>query len=109
MDPEKRYKLVVFAPEGYADKIREAMGNAGAGKIGNYSHCFFTTKGIGTFKPLDGANPVIGEIGKIEEVKEDRIETVCEPGRLNDVIKAIKKVHPYEEPAIDVYLIDVFE
>lgn len=109
MENKKRYKIVTFVPEEYGDRLREAMGNAGAGKIGNYSHCLFTTKGRGTFKPLAGANPVTGEVGKIEEVIEDKIETVCELDKLDDVIIAIKEAHPYEEPAVDVYLIDVFE
>ncbi len=99
----KRYKIVVYVPEGHADKLREAMGAAGAGKIGNYTHCSFTLKGIGRFKPEEGANPTIGEIGKLEEVSEDRIETVCEEEKLQDVMKAIRDVHPYEEPATDVY------
>ena len=74
---DKRYKLVVYVPESQADALREAIGNAGAGKIGNYSHCTFTLKGTGRFKPEEGANPTIGEVGKLEEVLEDRIETVC--------------------------------
>ncbi len=96
-------KIVVFVPETHTDIVREAMGKAGAGKIGNYSHCTFSTKGIGRFKPEDGANPHIGEIGKSEEVLEERIETVCSRERLSDVISAIKSVHPYDEIALDVY------
>lgn len=109
MESKKRYKIVVYVPESGADKLRETIGNAGAGKIGNYSHCTFTIKGTGRFKPLEGANPTIGEVGRPEEVAEDRIETVCEADKLSDVLKAIKDVHPYEEPATDVYLIETFE
>ena len=109
MDPKKRYKIVLYVPESHADQLRDAIGNAGAGIIGNYSHCTFTIKGTGRFKPLDGANPTIGEVGKLEEVSEDRIETVCEADKLQAVLKAIKDVHPYEEPATDVYPIEVFE
>lgn len=105
----KRYKIVVYVPEKDADSLREAMGNAGAGIIGNYSHCTFTIKGTGRFKPTEGANPTIGEVGKLEEVAEDRIETVCEEDRLATVLKAIKENHPYEEPATDVYQIEVVE
>jgi hypothetical protein len=105
----KRYKIVVYVPESHADILREAMGNAGAGKIGNYSHCTFTIRGTGRFKPEQGANPTIGEVGRMEEVSEDRIETVCSPDKLQDVLKAIKEVHPYEEPATDVYPIEVVE
>ncbi len=105
----KRYKIVVYVPEKDAEKLREAIGNAGAGIIGNYSHCTFTIKGTGRFKPLAGANPTIGEVGKLEEVSEDRIETVCEEDKLDSVLKAIKEVHPYEGPATDVYVIEVIK
>lgn len=104
---EKRYKIVVYVPEDHADKLREAIGNAGAGKIGNYSHCTFTIKGTGRFKPEEGANPTIGSVGNLEEVAEDRIETVCSGEKLQDVLKSIREVHPYEEPATDVYPIEV--
>ncbi|MBP9690972.1 YqfO family protein [Candidatus Woesebacteria bacterium] len=96
-------KIVVFVPETHTDAVREAMGKAGAGKIGNYSHCSFSSKGIGRFKPEDGANPHIGEVGKFEEVAEERIETVCSREKLQKVIAAIKEVHPYDEVAFDVY------
>ncbi len=105
----KRYKIVVYVPESDADKLRQAMGDAGAGKIGNYSHCTFSIKGVGRFKPEDGANPTIGEVGKLEEVQEERIETVCSEEKLSEVLAAIKAVHPYEEPATDVYPIEVIE
>ena len=96
-------KIVVYVPESHADVIREAMGKAGAGWNGNYKHCSFSVKGTGRFFPLKGAKPAIGKIGKLEEVIEERIETVCYQKDLNKVIKAIKKVHPYEKPAIDIY------
>ena len=99
----KNVKIVVFVPENHTDIVREVMAQAGAGIIGNYTHCTFSTKGIGRFKPEQGANPHIGSVGKIEEVIEERIETVCSREKLEDVIKAIKKVHPYEEVALDVY------
>ena len=104
---EKRYKIVVYVPEDHADKLREVIGNAGAGKIGNYTHCTFTLKGTGRFKPEEGANPTIGEVGKLEEVSEDRIETVCSGDNLQAVLQAIRDNHPYEEPATDVYPIEI--
>jgi hypothetical protein len=106
---EKRYKIVVYVPESHADALRTAMGEAGAGRIGNYSHCTFTLKGEGRFKPEAGANPAIGEVGTLEVVQEDRIETLCEERVLKDVLAAIKKTHPYEEPATDVYPIALFD
>ncbi|HEY4515643.1 MAG TPA: hypothetical protein VJH67_00420 [Candidatus Paceibacterota bacterium] len=96
-------KIVVFVPETHTDIVREAMGKAGAGKIGNYSFCSFSSKGIGRFRPEQGAAPHIGEVGKFEEVVEERIETVCQREKLKEVIRAIKKVHPYDEVALDVY------
>ncbi|MDB4991917.1 MAG: hypothetical protein JWL75_162 [Parcubacteria group bacterium] len=99
----------MYVPKENAEELREAIGNAGAGKIGNYTHCTFTIKGTGRSKPGEGANPAIGEVGKLVEIAEDRIETVCEADALEAVLAAIKRVHPYEEPATDVYPIEVFE
>ncbi|HVZ10852.1 MAG TPA: YqfO family protein [Candidatus Paceibacterota bacterium] len=99
----KNVKIVVFVPESHADVVRGAMGKAGAGKIGNYTFCSFSSKGIGRFKPEDGAHPAIGEVGKLESVQEERIEVVCDRNLLKDVVAAIKKVHPYEEVALDIY------
>ena len=99
----KNVKIVVFVPETHTDIVREAMGQAGAGQIGNYTFCSFSTKGMGRFRPEAGANPHIGKVGKFEEVVEERIEAVCPREKLDDVIRAIKKVHPYDEVALDVY------
>lgn len=96
-------KIVVFVPETHTDIVREAMGKAGAGVIGNYTNCTFSTKGVGRYKPMEGANPTIGEVGKFESVNEERIETVCSKDKVKEVIKAIKQVHPYEEVAFDIY------
>ncbi len=101
-----RVKIVVFVPESHADRLREAIGRAGAGIIGNYSHCTFTTKGTGRFLPMDGANPRIGKVGKLEEVQEERIETVCSRDHLDNVLQAIREVHPDEEIAFDVYPVE---
>lgn len=98
-----KYKIVVFVPESHADVVRDAMAQAGAGVIGNYSHCSFSMKGFGRFQPLPGANPTIGSVGVFESVAEERIETVCAPEALDGVIAAIKSAHPYEEVALDVY------
>lgn len=102
MNSEK-IKLVVFVPETHTNIVREAMGKAGAGRIGNYSHCTFSTKGTGRFIPENGANPHIGQVGKPEEVSEERIETVVERTKLQEIVKAIKEVHPYEEVSFDIY------
>lgn len=100
---EEYVKLIVFVPLSHADTVREAMGKAGAGKIGNYSFCSFSTIGKGRFLPGDGANPAIGSVGKLEEVEEERIEVACKKEQINEIVAAIKKVHPYEEVVIDIY------
>ena len=99
-------KIVVYVPEANADEVRDAIGKAGGGKIGNYSFCSFTSKGVGRFLPGDEANPSIGEVGKLEEVIEERIEVTCNRELAAEVIAAIKQVHPYEEVALDVYAIE---
>ena len=96
-------KLVVFVPVSHGDAVRKVMGDAGAGIIGNYTFCTFTTVGVGRFKAGEGANPSVGKVGALEEVVEERIETVCRKDIVKEVIAAIKKVHPYEEAPIDVY------
>ncbi|KKQ51791.1 hypothetical protein A2865_03255 [Candidatus Woesebacteria bacterium RIFCSPHIGHO2_01_FULL_39_17] len=98
----KQVKIVVFVPQTHADMVRQAMGDAGAGRIGNYSHCSYSVDGVGRYKPLEGAKPHIGEVGKFEEVEEERIECVCERPKTKEVIIAIRKVHPYEEIAFDI-------
>ena len=103
MSQSNNVKIVVFVPETHTDAVREAMGKSGAGKIGNYTYCSFSSKGTGRFKPEDGAHPAIGEVGKLESVQEERIEVVCDRKFLEDVVSAIKKVHPYEEVALDIY------
>lgn len=100
---EPLFKLVVFVPEENADGVREAMFAAGAGWIGNYSHCSFNGRGVGTFLPREGTNPYLGETGKLERAEEIRIETIV-PGNLRrKVVQAMIKVHPYEEVAYDLY------
>lgn len=96
-------KLVVFVPEENADDVRRSLGEAGAGKIGEYTFCSYSIKGVGRFKPGDKANPHIGSVGKLEEVNEERIEVACEKSQVSDIIKVIKNVHPYEEVVIDIY------
>jgi hypothetical protein len=95
-------KLIVYVPQSHADQVRQAIGDAGSGVIGNYSHCSFTTQGVGRFKPLKGANPSIGEVGKLEEVIEEKIETLLHKDLVPKVLDAIKEVHPYEEIAYDL-------
>jgi dinuclear metal center YbgI/SA1388 family protein len=95
-------KLVTFVPHEHADAVRRAVTDAGAGAIGDYDQCTFTSVGEGRFRPRDGAQPVIGEVGELEVVPESRIETVF-PRRLRrQVVGALLSAHPYEEVAYDV-------
>ncbi len=103
MELSEYVTLVMTVPESHADQLREAMGLAGAGKVGNYSFCSFSVKGVGRFKPGKGANPFIGKENTLETVVEERIETVCHKEKLEEVLDAIKKAHPYEEMTIDIY------
>lgn len=96
-------KIAVFTPVSHSDAVRKALADAGSGHIGNYDFCSFTTRGTGRFRGLEGSKPFIGTQGKIEEVDEDRIEVICPAEILDKVLQAIRAVHPYEEPAIDVY------
>ncbi|MDD4178672.1 MAG: hypothetical protein PHH14_01300 [Candidatus Margulisbacteria bacterium] len=97
-------KLIVFIPLSYLEKVRAAICAAGAGKIGGkYDSCTFYSVGTGTFRPLKGAKPHIGKIGKLARVKEVRLETIVAGKDLKKVMAALKKAHPYEEPAFDVY------
>ena len=97
------YKIVTFVPIKDAQKVRQAMGDAGAGILGNYHHASFTTRGIGRFTPGEGAHPAIGEIGKPQEVEEERIEVICEGDKVTDVVAAVNKNHPYEEVPLEIY------
>lgn len=100
---EKLYKLVVFVPKTHEEVVSQAIWEAGAGHIGDYSHCAFGTPGQGTFLPLDGTKPFIGQRGVLERVEEIRLETVVTDKNSRRVIKAMLKAHPYEEVAYDLY------
>lgn len=96
-------KIVVFVPKTHADRVRQALGEAGAGRIGNYSHCSFSSDGTGRYQPLEGANPAIGAVGSLEQVAEERIEFVCERSLARQALAAIRQAHPYEEVVFDIY------
>ena len=100
---DKFYKVVVFVPEEAVERVRNAMAEAGAGRIGQYTHCSFRTPGIGSFVPLPTAQPYIGTRGELEEVEEYRLEMVCAGSWLDYVIAEMIDKHPYDEVAYDVY------
>ena len=96
------YLLITFVPDGALEKVAAALSDAGAGCIGNYSHCTYRSPGTGTFLPHEGAHPAIGQVGKLEYVDEIRIETIVPVGRIDAVVQALRQSHPYEEPAFDL-------
>lgn len=97
------YKIVIYVPITHADKIRQALVEVGAGKIGDYEACSFSCRGLGRFRPIKEAKPFLGKIDEFEIVEEERIETICPVALLQDLLRKIKQVHPYEEPVLDVY------
>ncbi|MFW6007283.1 MAG: Nif3-like dinuclear metal center hexameric protein [Halanaerobiales bacterium] len=102
-DTEKLYKLIVYIPEDNLEKVREAILDAGAGHIGNYSHTSFSIKGEGTFKPLSESNPYSGKIGEINKTNEYKWETIIKKDQIEIIKSILFKVHPYEEVAYDLY------
>lgn len=99
----KYVKIVTYVPSDDADAVRKAMGDAGAGKIGDYTYCSWSTTGVGRFLPGKNADPAIGMPGKHETVQEERIEMPCERKLVKKVLAAMRNVHPYEEVAFDIY------
>jgi dinuclear metal center YbgI/SA1388 family protein len=106
---QNNYKLVVFVPANALEKVADAVFKAGAGWIGNYSHCSFRSAGEGTFLPLEGAKPAIGKKGRLEKVDEIRFESIVPAEKIADVVKVMKSAHPYEMPAFDVIKLYDFE
>ncbi|MGB0453756.1 MAG: NGG1p interacting factor NIF3 [Bacteriovoracaceae bacterium] len=96
------FLLAVYVPETHSEIVKESLFKAGAGRIGDYSHCSFETKGLGQFKPLPGTNPHVGLLNELEKVEEVKVEMVVEGKIIKQVIEALKKSHPYETPAYHV-------
>ncbi|MDQ0692596.1 hypothetical protein QF047_003556 [Arthrobacter sp. W4I7] len=94
------HNLVFYVPVTHTERVLKAIGDAGAGRIGNYSHCSFTSRGTGRFTPRDGADPYQGRVGIPEEAAEDRVECIVERPLLDAVVLALRAAHPYEEPAL---------
>jgi hypothetical protein len=100
---QRIFKLIVHVPLEHAESVRQAIGEAGGGLIGNYSFCSFSTRGIGRFKGNDQSSPAYGKVGVYEEVEEESIEvSPISENILPSVIKAMKLAHPYEETAYQV-------
>jgi len=96
-------KLVAYVPPEALGAVREALFAAGAGRIGDYERCCWYTHGVGTFRPLEGAAPTVGEVGREEHVAEYRLETIFPEELQGQVVAALTGAHPYEQPAFDIY------
>jgi structural hemagglutinin/hemolysin toxin protein RtxA len=102
------YKLCFNVPETHIDCVKEAIFEAGAGIIGQYSHCSWQILGEGQFKPLAGSNAFIGEVNQLEKVAEYKVETICASECIHEAIAALKNAHPYETPAYEVWQLEDF-
>ena len=100
------YKICVYVPENSVEKVKQALFEAGAGRIGNYDSCCWQIEGIGQFRPLQNSNPAIGSLNEVEQVKEVKIELVCDDDLVKSAIQVMKLNHPYEEPAYDVWKLE---
>lgn len=96
------YLLVIYVPEENLEYVKAAVFSAGAGKMGNYSHCSWQVKGHGQFKPETGSSPFLGEVNKLEKVDEYRLELVCTDSDIKKVVQAMLEAHPYETPAYHI-------
>ncbi len=102
LETSSQVKIRIVVPVAHVGNIQEALGNAGAGQIGNYSHCSLSYPVAGQFQPEAGATPAIGEVGTMEHVDEVMVEAVCYKDSIKAVYEAVRHAHPYEEPAIDI-------
>ncbi len=102
------YQLIFYVPEKNCEDLKSAVFSAGAGKYNNYSHCCWQTEGRGQFRPDSGSDPFIGEKGKIEYVREIKVEMIVQGKYLKNVINILKSTHPYEEPAYSITRLEKF-
>lgn len=102
------YKIGFYVPEQDVELVKSAMFEAGAGQIGNYEHCAWQALGSGQFMPQTGSHPYIGTDNQIERIAEYRVEMVCKNDCIQSVVDALRRHHPYEEPAYDVIRLEDF-
>ncbi|GAB2895789.1 NGG1p interacting factor NIF3 [Microbulbifer echini] len=100
------YKLCVYIPASHLETVKQALFQAGAGRIGDYDSCCWQVLGCGQFRPLPGSQPFIGGSGQVEQVEEYRVEMVCMDNYVDTALEALYRAHPYEEPAFDVWRLD---
>jgi hypothetical protein len=100
------YKLCFYVPESHLEAVKEAVFEAGAGRVGDYEHCCWQTLGQGQFRPLAGSNPFIGDTDSLETVSEYKVEMICADGLVAAAVAALRSAHPYEEPAYDLWRLE---
>jgi hypothetical protein len=100
------FKIELYIPETHLEKVKDAIFAAGAGKIGDYDRCCWQCAGQGQFLPMDGSRPYVGKQGAVETVAEYKVELVCPAEKINAVIDALKKSHPYETPAFQFWKVN---
>ncbi len=100
------FKICLYVPENSVETVKQALFDAGAGRIGNYDYCCWQTMGTGQFRPLENSQPAIGTLNEIEQLNEVKLELVCEDSLVKQAISAMKLSHPYEEPAYHVWRLE---
>ena len=103
----KYRRIDVYVPETHAEAVKQAMFEAGAGRIGNYDCCCFQTVGRGQFRPLSGSNPYLGSAGQVEQVTEWKLEMIVPEEKLREVIAALRRAHPYETPVFQHWSVEL--
>lgn len=100
------YQLIFYVPATHVDTVKQAVFDAGAGRMGNYDSCCWQVQGQGQFRPLPGSDPAIGGIGQLERVDEYKVEMVCDDAMVAAAVAALKAAHPYETPAYQVWKLE---
>lgn len=101
------HNFIFYVPESHLEIVKQAVFAAGAGRYKNYDQCCWQTKGQGQFRPLSGSNPHVGSVDQVETITEYKVELICEAQYLETVIAAVRKSHPYEEPAFQYWPIKI--
>jgi hypothetical protein len=102
------YQLSFYVPSAHVDAVKQAVFDAGGGRIGNYDSCCWQVAGQGQFRPLPGSDPMVGGIGQLELVDEFKVEMVCDDACIEAAVAALRRAHPYEEPAYQVWKLESF-
>ncbi|MEI8248799.1 MAG: NGG1p interacting factor NIF3 [Lentisphaerota bacterium] len=103
----KYYKVEFYVPATHLEEVKNAVFDAGGGRLGNYDNCCWQSEGVGQFRPCPGSRPFIGAQGAVEQVSEFKVEFICGDNFVKQVIAALKKAHPYETPAYQYWAVKI--